>query len=139
MTEDQSPQKMSNAGLVMSGITALVGVAGAIAIYRQPESLQVPLWLAMIACFCFALSGLALSLKTTRFTRLFQWTIVLLLLCMASVPAWLTLGDSVGSCTASFPLIANPLGCRVAFGVSTALTLLLLVSAVKAAVRGPAV
>lgn len=138
MIEDQTPQDMPNAGALLGGITALIGVVGAIAIYRQPESLQVPLWLAMIACFCFVLSGLALSLKTTRFNGLFQWTIVLLVLCMASIPAWLALGSGVGSCSASLPLIGTPLGCRLAFGISTALVLLFLASAIRAAVRGPA-
>lgn len=139
MIEDQTPQEMPNVGSLLGAITAVVGIAGAIAIYRHPESLQVPLWLAMIACFCFVLSGIALSLKTTRFTRLFQWNIVFILLCMGSIPAWLTFGNSVGSCSASLPLITSPIGCRLAFGVSTVLTLLILVSAVKAAVRRTAV
>lgn len=127
------------AGALFACVVALVGLAGAIAIYRQPEGLQVPLWLALTACFSFLLSGIALSLKTTRYRRLFHWTVVLLLLCMGAIPAWLTLGSGASTCTASPPVISSILGCRFVFGVSTAVILLFLLLAIKDAIRRPAV
>ena len=139
MIEDQPPQDLPNAGALLGGITAIVGIVGAVAIYRHPDSLQVPLWLAMTACFCFVLSGLALSLKASRFTRLFQWTIVALLLCMASIPTWLAFGNGIGTCTASLPLIGSPFACRLAFGISAALVIVFLAAVTRLAVRGPAV
>ncbi len=139
MVQDQLSSKTPRVDTLFGGLVALVGIAVAIAIYRQPESLQVPLWLALMACLCFVLSGIALSLKSTHYTRAYQWSVVVLLLCMAYIPAWLALGSGARTCTATIPLIDSNLGCRLAFGVATAFMLPILLLAIKHAVRRPAV
>lgn len=50
MSEDPPDQGIWDAAPLFGGITALIGMTGALAIYYQPESLQVPFWLVMIAC-----------------------------------------------------------------------------------------
>ncbi len=139
MVQDQIPSEMPRVDTLFGCVVALIGIAVAIAIYRQPESLQVPLWLALTACLCFVLSGIALSLKSTHYTRMYQWSVVVLLLCMACIPAWLALGSGARTCTATIPLIDSNLGCRLAFGVATAFMLPILLLAIKHAVSRPAV
>jgi len=139
MVQDQIPSEMPRVDTLFGCVVALIGIAVAIAIYRHPESLQVPLWLALTACLCFVLSGIALSLKSTHYTRMYQWSVVVLLLCMTCIPAWLALASGARTCTATIPLIDSNLGCRLAFGVATAFMLPILLLAIKHAVRRPAV
>lgn len=138
MTRVRSPSDTPNAGALAGFGTALVGLAGGVAIYRQPESLMVPLWLGLVACACFVLSGIALALKTTRYTRLYQWSVVALLVCMGCLPAWFAFAGGIAKCTASLPLLDGPLGCKIAFGIATLVMLPILMLAVRQAIRKPA-
>ena len=139
MIEEPPPSETTLSGPLSGAVVASVGIVAAVAVLRQPGGLQVPLWVAMVACLSFVLSGVVLALKTSRFEALYRWSVVLLLLCMGAVPAWLTFGSVTGVCTASLPFIGGPLGCRLAFGASTCLVLLMLWLAIKEALRRPVV
>ncbi len=139
MIEEQPPLDMPYAGAFLGGVVVLAGLAGAIAIHRHPEGLAVPFGLALTACFSVSLTGVVLWLKTTRYRRVYHWTVVVLVLCMGVIPAWLAFGTGASTCSASLPFIDSALGCRLAFGVSTAFMLLVLVLAIKDAIRRPVV
>ena len=133
MAHHKAPPESPHSDKLLGAVVALAGIAVAIAMYLKPESLQVPLWLALVACLCFVLSGLALSLKATRFTRSYHLSVVALLLCMTCIPAWLAFGSGVRTCTATIPLMDGDAGCRLAFAVATAIMLPILGLAIKQA------
>ncbi|MFZ2236698.1 MAG: hypothetical protein WBP11_04105 [Dokdonella sp.] len=135
MSTDHTPESESR-NLLFGVVTAAVGLIAAYAIYSDQGSLQVPLWVAMLACSCFVLAGLALALRDSAFASAYRWTVVILLLCMTIIPAWISFASSNRQCRARLLFLEGPTDCRVAFGVSTVLIVVVLPVAIRLALRG---
>ena len=132
MSDDHTPVPQAQ-NLLFGVIAAIVGLIAAYTIYSDQSLLRVPLWLAMLACGCCVLAGLALALRDSAFAAAYRWTVVLLLLCMTIIPAWISFASNHRYCRASLLFLDGPTGCRVAFGVSTVLMVIVLLVAIRQA------
>lgn len=119
-------------------LCALIGGAAAAAIYRQPDHLHAPAWVAYAAFTAFVFAGLAIIADGSTLRRTHAWLAVA---CMAGllVPgAWVAFGPGVRQCSVSVPYfstVGSGLLCRGAFGFGAVIVAALLVWAVLRAVR----
>ena len=137
MSTDDTPVPQTQ-NLLFGLVAAVVGLIAAYSIYSDQSSLRVPLWVAMLACACCVLAGLALALRDSAYAAAYRWTVVVVLLCMTIIPAWISFASSNRHCRASLLFLDGPTGCRVAFGVSTVLMVVVLLVATGQALRGKA-
>jgi hypothetical protein len=121
------PSALFYPGLIFAGI----GIFLASAMYHQPEQLQIPMSVAMMACACFVFAGIAMALQARGFTWGYQFAIVCLLGCMTAIPAWIGFWPGESHCTSNMPLFGGQFGCRVAFGFSTLIMAPILLIAIK--------
>lgn len=135
MSTDHTPEPQAQ-NLLFGVISAVVGAVAAVAIYNDQGSLRVPMWVAMLACSCFVLAGLALVLRDCVYAAAYRWTVVLLLLCMTIIPAWTSVASNNRGCRASLLFVETLTGCRLAFGVSTVLMMTVLLIAIRQTMRG---
>lgn len=93
------------------------GIAAAM-IYRQPDQLHAPAWVAYTACAAFVLAGLAIIADGTG--------------------AWVAIGAGVRDGSVSVPFfgtVGSELLCRGAFGLGAVIVAALLVWVVLRALR----
>lgn len=122
---------------IVSGVLiAVVGLVALTVIYLKPEGLHVPFWVAFTACSSFVIAGAAIALHSIS-VKVYQWLIVTLLAAMTAVPIWVAVGFGSRSCTTNIPYLASELSCRVAFGASALVLLVMLSFAILQAVRSP--
>ena len=121
-----SASNNNRASLLLGSLVAGLGTAVAILIYLQPEQLAAPMWVAMLACLCFVFAGAAMSIRPESNPLLHQCMVLAILLAMTAIPAWIALGPGERQCTSNVPFFNGSGSCRVVFGVSTLLMLLVL-------------
>jgi len=124
--DHNSASNNTRASLLPGTLVTGLGIAVAILIYRQPEQLAVPMWVAMLACLCFVFAGAAMMIKPETNPVLHQCMVLAILLAMTAIPAWISLGPGERQCTSSVPFFNGGSSCRFVFGISTVLMLLVL-------------
>jgi hypothetical protein len=130
---DELPARMR---LGLGGLAALFGLAAAAAMYVQPERLRVPVWLGLVACSCFVLTGAAVAFHGVISARLRGWLVVALLAMMTAIPAWIAFGPGARACRSNLPYFFGGLGCRVAFAIGALVLSLMSAIALVRAWRG---
>ena len=122
----ESASNNTRGSLLLGALVASVGIGVAILIYRQPEQLAAPMWVAMLACLCFVFAGAAMAVRPESHPVLHQCLVLGILLAMTAIPAWIALGPGERQCTSNLPFLNGGNSCRIVFGVSTVLMLLVL-------------
>lgn len=126
------PQSTDSSAMFYPGLLFVaIGISLAVAMNRQPENLQVPMSIAMLACACFVFAGIAMALQARGFSLGYHFAIVCLLACMTAIPAWIGFWPGERHCTSNMPLLGGQFGCRVAFGFSTIIMVPILLIAIK--------
>ena len=117
----------------------LAGPAIGLMIHLHPERLRAPAWVAYAAALAFSLCGIALIAHRMRApARVHAWLGVALLTCLLTPFAWIALAAEDGRCRVRMLGIDMPGGawlCRAAFAAAAAIGLLMLVLAVRQALR----
>lgn len=111
-------------------------------VWRHPEGLRAPAFVAYAAAGAFALAGLSL-VAGPRLRKVLQaWMAVALVLLLLTPPVWIAFGPGERRCSVSLAHgilqvfgIASESACRLAFGASAVLGLAILVLFVRQAVR----
>lgn len=136
MARHQTLDELSPSARVVTGLALLAaGAIAAAVMHAQPGRMHVPAWLGYLACLAFVVAATAIALHPFISGRAYGWLMVLLLATMATISAWLALGDGRRECRASLPFVAGDIGCRIAFGAGAIGVLLILVLAVLQALR----
>jgi hypothetical protein len=117
--------------LLTGALVAAVGIAVAVLINLQPDGLKVPYWVAMLACLCFVFAGISLATRDSSSKVLYQSSVLAMLATMTAIPAWLSLGPGDRQCSTNFFFITGESACRIPFGLSTLVMLLVLAIAVR--------
>jgi len=110
----------------------------AVLVYRHPEQLHAPAWVAYTASGAFFLAGLTALAQGYALKRIGTWLVVGCIACMFGVGAWVSFGPGARSCTASIPLVSMQgaeLDCRGVFGFGTFVAGALLVYAAWKALK----
>jgi sulfite exporter TauE/SafE len=117
--------------VLFGALVAAMGVAVAVLMNLRPDGLAVPYWVAMLACLCFVFAGIALATQDRSSKILYQSAVLALLAAMTAIPAWISFGPGDRQCSANLVFLTGEPACRIAFGLSTLVMLLVLAIAVK--------
>jgi hypothetical protein len=124
--------------LTVGVAAAALGLAGAAAMYLRPESLRVPAWVGFSAMAAFIAVGGALIAGACEARRLEGWLGVLTVLGLVVPALWIAIGPGPMHCSVSLPFFTTAAAdwlCRGAFGLGALLGLVILVLAVRRALR----
>lgn len=106
--------------LLGGSISVLVGTITAIIIFRHPEQLDVPPWVAYAACAVFGFAGLAVIANEFNLRHIHVWLAIASIAVLLVPSGWIAFGPGVHQCVVSLPFF-NALGseflCRSAFGL----------------------
>jgi hypothetical protein len=120
---------------------AALGLVGAAAMYLRPEQLRVPAWVGFSAMAGFVGVGGALIASACEARKLEGWLGVLTVLGLLVPATWIAIGPGPMACSVSLPFFTTAAAdwmCRRAFGLGALLGLIILILAVRRAVRhGP--
>jgi hypothetical protein len=135
MTKPININDLSNKNKILLGLAvASVGIGTSYAIYRHPEQLFAPMWVALLACACFVLCGAAIVSHAATSHNVYRCLIVALFIAMTTIPAWIALGPGSRQCITSVPFFSGEEVCRAIFGVGTSIMLPLLGVAIVQAI-----
>ena len=101
-------------------LSALVGTVTAAVIFRYPEELHTPAWVAYAACSAFVFAGLAIIAHETELRRTRAWLAVAFTVALFVPGAWIAFGPGERECSLAIPFfttLAPDLLCRGAFGL----------------------
>jgi len=124
--------------LTLGSAVAVLGLVGALAMYLRPEGLRVPAWVAFSAMGAFVSVGGVLIAGAFEARRLEAWLGVLTVLGLLVPGAWIALSSGPLNCSVSLPFLTTVAAdwmCRGAFGLGTLLGLVILMLAVRRALR----
>jgi hypothetical protein len=120
-------------------IAAAIGIASLV--FLRPEQLNAPAWVAYAAAAAFFLAGVAmLALRAGASRRTTGWIVVALLACLLTPTFWIAVTDPVIGCSLDvlgWWIAGTGWACRGGFLVITAFGVLMLVLAVRQALRPP--
>ncbi len=124
------------------GLAAVVaGLVVCFLVYRHPEGLRAPAWIAYAAGFAFVLAGLAM-LAAARDAMQLQGLLGLsVVVCLLAICTWIAFGPGERACSMSFPLLHADIGdalCRGAFGFGALLMALFLALLARRMLRAQA-
>ena len=111
-------------------VSTVAGLLMGAMITLHPEKLNVPAWVAYVACAAFVFAGLTIMAHEFALHRTHAWLAVA---CVASllVPgAWVGFGPGVRECSVSGPFLSgmgSEMVCRAAFGLGAVIVAALLV------------
>jgi len=112
------------------GLAALVaGLVVCLLVYRHPEGLNAPAWVAYAAGSAFVLAGLAMLAAALDATQLQGVLGLAIVVCLLAIAAWVVFGPGERACPMSFTLLHADIGdalCRGAFGLGALLVVLFL-------------
>jgi hypothetical protein len=117
---------------------AMVGALTASIIYRHPEQLDAPAWVAYAACAAFVFAGLAIIAYESALRRTHTWLAVACTAALLVPGAWVAFGPGVRECSVSvsfFSTVAPDLLCRGVFGFGTFIVAAFLIWIVLRALR----
>jgi len=121
------------------GLVAIAaGVLAAAMIYLRPETLNVPAWVAYVACAAFVFAGLAIIAHEFALHRTHAWLAVACVASLGVPGAWAAFGPGKRECSVSGPFFSSggsDLVCRGAFGLGAVIVAVLLVWMVWRALR----
>jgi formate-dependent nitrite reductase membrane component NrfD len=134
---DQATRKQR----LFGGWAALaIGLLSLVMMYRHPEQLRVPAWVAYAAMSSFVSAGCALLTGEYAATRnVAPWLGVLATIGLMVPPVWIALGPGPRDCAATlsfFSTTASDWVCRGAFGFGALIGLLVLFLMVRERWRG---
>ena len=118
--------------------SVLVGLAVCVLIYRHPEALRAPAWVAYAAASAFVLAGLCLLAIASDAPRVQSYIAAAILLCLLAICVWIAFGQGERACTMSFSFLHANVSdaiCRGAFGIGALLVTLVLALMVRRAMR----
>ena len=124
--------------LLGGSLSAMVGALTAALIYRYPEQLHAPAWVAYTACSAFVFAGLTIIASESPLRRIHAWLVVACMGALLVPGAWVAFGPGVRECSVSVPFfshVGSELLCRGAFGLGTLIVAALLVWVVLRALR----
>jgi hypothetical protein len=119
-------------------LSATVGVFTAAMIYRHPEQLHAPAWVAYAACSAFVFAGLTIIASESSLRRTHAWLVVACTVALLVPGAWVAFGPGVRECSVAVPFfstVGSDLLCRGAFGLGACIVAALLVWVVLRALR----
>ncbi|MBL0426303.1 hypothetical protein [Ramlibacter alkalitolerans] len=127
---------------VAGALAIAVGAAVALAMLYAPGGARAPAWVIYAAAGAFVLAGLTLIAQGTGRRLLARWLPALVIACLVAPAAWIALGAGPRRCLVSVwasggRLLGrhSDLLCRLAFGAGAVLGLLMLLLAVREALR----
>ena len=105
-----------------------------------PERLKVPASIGHLASGTFVLAGLLALANVFCSRKVRAWLTVALLTCMLLPAVWISFGAGPRTCSFKLGLLSGGLtdggACRVAFGVGSVLGLVLVIVALRHAMKG---
>ena len=119
-------------------LSAVAGALTAVMIYRYPEQLHVPAWVAYSACSAFVFAGLTIIAYEPRLRRTHAWLVVACTVALLVPGTWVAFGPGVRECSVSIPFFSttgSELLCRGAFGLGAFTVAAILVWVVLRALR----
>ncbi len=119
-------------------LSTIVGALTAAMIYRYPEQLRAPAWVAYAACSAFVFAGLTIIVAESPLRRIHAWLCVACTVALLVPGAWVAFGPGVRECSVSVPFFntaGSDLVCRGAFGLGTFIVAALLLWVVLRALR----
>ncbi|MEJ8839240.1 hypothetical protein [Ramlibacter sp. AN1133] len=128
---------------VLAGALAVaVGAGVMLAVFFAPRGLRAPAWVVYAAGGAFVLAGATLVAQGTGQRLLARWLPSLVIACLVAPAAWVAFGTGPRRCMVSaWGFGSRLLGrhsdllCRLAFGAGALVGLLLLLLAVREALR----
>lgn len=128
---------------IVGGVLALaLGAMVILAVFFAPRGLHVPAWAVYAAGAAFMLAGATLIARGTGQHLLARWLPSLVIVCLVAPAGWLAFGTGPRHCVISaWGFASRLLGrhsdllCRLAFGVGAVFGLLMLLLAVRDALR----
>jgi hypothetical protein len=119
-------------------LSAMVGLFTAAMIYRYPENLHAPAWVAYAACSAFVFAGLTIMAYEFALHRTHAWLVAACLAALFVPGGWVAFGPGVRECSVAIPFfttVGSDLLCRGAFGLGAVIAAALLVWVVLRALR----
>ena len=119
-------------------LSIVVGALTAAMIYRYPEQLRAPAWVAYAACSAFVFAGLTIIAYEFPLRRTHAWLCVACTVALLVPGAWVAFGPGARECSVSVPFFStagSELVCRGAFGLGAFIVAALLVWVVLRALR----
>lgn len=116
----------------------LAAIGCAVLVHAHPERLRSPEWVALLAAALLGFGGVCVILSALRLHSPLRWLVCGLLVAMAAIPGWIATSDAATQCTVvSLGVRASisEAGCRGAFGLGTLVLLVMLIFAVRGALR----
>lgn len=115
------------------------GLALAALMHALPGRLNAPPAVGYVAALAFVVAGLLALSNAFAGARARAWLAVALLACLIVPGLWLAFGSGERSCTSGsflvFFAVAKATECRAAFGVASAVGLLMLAASIRHALR----
>lgn len=122
-------------------LSMAAGMAIAVLVYIRPEKLNAPAWVAYAAAAAFFLAGVAMLARRAEAShRTTGWIVAGLLACLLTPTFWMAVTDPVRGCgldVLGWWTVGTGWLCRAGFLVIAAVGLLVLVLAVRQALRPP--
>lgn len=117
----------------------VLGAGLALMVHAHPERMRAPAWVVYGACAAFAFAGCVMVAQSRGLRRVERWAVVLAIAALSLPGLWISLGTgSRAQCRMSIPFVrtaAPELLCRSAFGLGALVVLLMLVVALRQALR----
>ena len=129
-------------GSVSAGV-AIASLGGVLALlaYAQPQGLRAPSWIVYAAALAFVFAGGIVIARARGLPWLEAWLPVPLLACMVAPVLWIAFGSGPRRCGIALggalriAALRPDLPCRVGFGLAAIVGLVLLLLAIRQAVR----
>jgi hypothetical protein len=138
MRKNQSLENLNSRQKTFLGIfTSTIGLLTASLMFARPDRLKVPIWVALLACCCLIITGIAVALHSVVSSRTYNWSIVVLLICSTAIPIWIAFGSGARVCGFKILFLTSDLSCRIGFGASSLVMIVILLIAIFTAIRSP--
>jgi hypothetical protein len=111
-------RECSSAALV-GALCVAAGIAAAAGVYWHPQQLNVPAWVAYVACLAFVFAGLSVVAREFALGKLASWLALAFIAALVLTAIWVAFGPGSRECSVSFSLfsgLASDWLCRGVFG-----------------------
>jgi len=131
-----------NSGVAAGVAVAALGAVIALLAYLRPQAMHVPPFVVYLAALAFVLAGWTLVARARGHRLLKAWLPVFLLASLVAPAVWLGFGSGRRQCTFSAMQSVmrifgtrSDLLCRIGFGVAAVVGIVLVLLAVRHAIR----